>query len=468
MITSNSHAPRTPAGSGFPGRLSAVAAAFAKAVGATAYRGVQRLFNLNDNRWGRGLEPQGNEPARSQGSGGGGRNEGPPDLDELWRDFNRKLSGLFGGRGGGSRPGGSGDGGGGGSFQPDMKGAGLGAGLIVGVAVLIWLGSGFFIVQEGHQAVVLSFGKYSYTAEAGFKWRLPYPFQSHEVVPVTQLRSVDIGSSSVVPQTGLRDSSMLTQDENIVDIRFTVQYRLKDVKQYVFENRRPDDAVVQAAESAVREIVGRSLMDSVLYEQRDVIAADLAASIQAQLDRLNAGILISNVNVQSVQPPEQVQAAFDDAFRATADRERAKNEAQAYANEVIPRAQGTASRLREEAEGYRARVIAQAEGDADRFRSVLAEYEKAPAVTRDRLYLETMQQIYANATKVLIDTRNNANLLYLPLDKLLQQSGGAGTGGTAAPATTTPSAGVGEGAPLSSGSDIRSRDNQRSRERETR
>lgn len=465
MNTSNSHATRMSAGIGFPGRLRAVGVSFARAAAASAGRAGRRLFNLNDSRWGRALEPQENEPTRNQGSGGGGgRNDGPPDLDELWRDFNRKLSGLFGGKGGGPRSGGPD---GGGSFQPDMKGAGLGAALIIGVVVLIWLGSGFFIVQEGHQAVVMSFGKYSHTTEAGFKWRMPYPFQSHEVVPVTQLRSVEVGSSSVVQQTGLRDSSMLTQDENIVDIRFTVQYRLKDVKQYVFENRRPDDAVVQAAESAVREIVGRSQMDSVLYEQRDVIAADLVKSIQAQLDRLNAGILISNVNVQSVQPPEQVQAAFDDAFRATADRERLKNEAQAYANEVIPRAQGTASRLREDAEGYRARVVSQAEGDADRFRSVLSEYEKAPGVTRDRLYIETMQQIYSNATKVLIDTRSSGNLLYLPLDKLMQQAG-ASSGSTYAPPSGGSSPQSSDPTAVPANSDVRSRDNQRSRERETR
>ncbi|HWP17499.1 MAG TPA: FtsH protease activity modulator HflK [Burkholderiaceae bacterium] len=420
------------------------------------------MFNLNDSRWGRQLDQQPNEPTRNQGGPGGGRNDGPPDLDELWRDFNRKLSGLFGGKGGGPRPGGPGNGGGG--FQPDMRGAGIGAGLIAGVVALIWLGSGFFIVQEGHQAVVMSFGRYAYTAEAGFRWRMPYPFQSHEVVPVTQLRSVEVGSSSVIPATGLRDSSMLTQDENIVDIRFTVQYRLKDVRQYLFENRRPDEAVIQAAESAVREIVGRSNMDQVLYEQRDAIAADLVKLIQSQLDRLNAGILISNVNVQSVQPPEQVQAAFDDAFKAGADRERLKNEAQAYANEVIPRAQGAASRLREEAEGYRSRVVSQAEGDADRFRSVLSEYEKAPGVTRDRLYLDAMQQIYANTAKVLVDTRNNSNLLYLPLDKLMQQAGAAGYG----QAVTPPPPANDSGSTPSNAVDTRARDSQRSRERESR
>ena len=342
------------------------------------------------------------------------KGEGPPDLDELWRDFNKKLSGMFGGKGSGTRPPAPGDGG---NFQPDMKSAGIGVGLIAGVAALLWLGSGFFIVQEGQQAVVTSFGRYSHTSDAGFQWRMPYPFQAHETVPVTQLRSIEVGRSAVVQSTGLRDSSMLTQDENIVDIRFTVQYRLKDSRAYLFENRNPDDAVVQAAESAVREIVGKSTMDSVLYEQRDAIANELVKSIQTQADRLNTGILVVNVNVQNVQAPEQVQAAFDDAFKAGADRERLKNEGQAYANEVIPKAQGTAARLREEAEGYKSRVVAQAEGDAQRFASVLVEYQKAPGVTRDRLYIDTMQQVYSNVSKVLVDSRSNSNLLYLPLDK---------------------------------------------------
>ena len=387
----------------------------------------------------------------------GGRNDGPPDLDELWRDFNRRLSSLFGGRGGGSS--------GGGDRQPDMRGAGVGAGLIAGVVALIWLASGFFIVQEGQQGVVLSFGRFSHIAEAGFQWRFPYPFQSHEVVNFTQLRSVEVGRNSVVQATGLRDSSMLTQDENIVDIRFTVQYRLKDAQQYLFQNRNPDEAVVLAAESAVREIVGRSNMDSVLYEQRDAIATALVQSIQAQLDRLEAGILISNVNVQSVAPPEQVQAAFDDAVKAGADRTRFQNEGQAYANDVIPKAQGTASRLRAEAEGYRGRVVAQADGDASRFRQVLAEYQKAPVVTRDRLYVDTMREVYSNVSKVMVESRTNSNLLYLPLDKLVQAAGGTPAGNTAVP----PAAGSGEGnvaPPVPA--DPRSRDNQRSREREGR
>ncbi len=396
------------------------------------------------------------------------RNDGPPDLDELWRDFNRKLSGLFGGKGGGGggnrRDDGPG-GGGGPSFQPDMKSAGIGAGLIAGVVALVWLGSGFFIVQEGQQAVVTTFGKYSSTADAGFQWRFPYPIQAHESVSVTQLRSVEVGRNTVVPATGLRDSSMLTQDENIVDIRFTVQYRLSDARMYLFENRSPDEAVVQAAESAVREIVGRSKVDSVLYEQRDALAADLVKSIQVQMERLKAGIIIANVNVQNVQVPDSVQAAFNDAVKAGADRDRFKNEGQAYASDVIPKARGTASRLLEEAEGYRSRVVAQAEGDAQRFRSVLTEYQKAPAVTRDRLYLETMQQVYSNVTKVMVDTRSGSNLLYLPLDKLLQQSGTVPA--TAAPMavpTPSPLESVGQ----NSAADIRSRDGARTRDREGR
>jgi membrane protease subunit HflK len=389
-----------------------------------------------------------------------GRNEGPPDLDELWRDFNRKLSGLFGGRGSGKPPEPREDGGP--SFQPDMKSAGVGVGLIGFVVLVIWAGSGFFIVQEGQQAVITTFGRFTSKVDAGFQWRFPYPFQAHDTVAVTQLRSVDVGRNSIGQTTGLRDSSMLTQDENIIDIRFTVQYRLKDAKDYLFENRDPDKAVEQASESAVREIVGRSKVDSVLYEQRDAIAADLVKSIQAQLDRLKSGILIVNVNVQNVQVPEQVQAAFNDAVKAGADRDRFKNEGQAYASDVIPKARGTAARLREEAEGYRQRVVATAEGDSQRFRSVLTEYQKAPGVTRDRMYIDAMQQVYSNVNKVMVDSRSGSNLLYLPLDKLIQQTGAPVTSAPPAPAPSAT-------APDSTTSlDARTRDGSRSRDRDGR
>jgi len=396
------------------------------------------------------------------------RNDGPPDLDELWRDLNRKLSNIFSGRSGG------GDNGPGGSMTPDPTGASIGIGLVVALVAVIWLGSGFFIVQEGQQAVIMTFGSYSHKVDAGFQWRAPFPIQSHELVNLTQLRSIDVGSNSVMQATGLRDSSMLTRDENIVDIRFTVQYRLSDARQYLFENRNSDEAVLQAAESAVREIVGNSTMDSVLYEQRDAIATELVKSIQHQVNKLKAGVTIANVNVQSVQAPEQVQTAFDDAFKAGADRERLKNEGQAYANDVIPKAQGTAARLREEAAGYAARVVAQAEGDAQRFKSVLAEYQKAPGVTRDRLYIDTMQQIYSNVTKVMVDSRQGSNLLYLPLDKIMQLSSpGGATPVTPVPAATQGGNGAGADVPASSSpaavnQDARSRDGLRSRDRDGR
>jgi membrane protease subunit HflK len=390
------------------------------------------------------------------------KGDGPPDLDELWRDFNRKLSGLFGGKGGPQRPqrndNGGGGGGGGGNFQPDMKSAGIGLTLIAGIALLVWLGSGVFIVQEGQQAVVTTFGRYANTREAGIQFRLPYPFQAHETVSVTQLQSVEVGRNSVQQATGLRDSSMLTQDENIIDIRFTVQYRRANARAYLFENFRPDDAVRQAAETGVREVVGRSNVDAVLYEQRAALSTDLVKSIQEQLDRVNAGILVDNVNVQNVQVPEQVQAAFNDAFKAGADRDRFKNEGQAYAADVIPKAQGTASRLRQEAEAHRATVVSQAEGDGQRFRSVLAEYQKAPAVTRDRLYLETMQQVYSNVSKVMVESRNGSNLLYLPLDRLLQQAGVPAAAAPPPPAAPTPDPAA----------DPRTREGVRSRDRDSR
>lgn len=391
------------------------------------------------------------------------RPEGPPDLDELWRDFNKKLGGLFGGgrtpppEEGGSAPKGP-------SFKPDRGSTKLGVGVIVAVAAVVWLGSGFFIVQEGQQAVVTSFGRYSHTSDAGFQWRFPYPFQAHETVSVTQLRSMDVGRNTVVPATGLRDSSMLTEDENIVDIRFTVQYRLKDARAFLFENRNADEAVSQAAESAVREVVGRSKVDQVLYEQRDAIAVDLMKSIQVQLDRLKTGILVANVNVQNVQVPEQVQAAFNDAVRAGADRDRFKNEGQAYASDEIPKARGTAARLREESEGYKSRVVAQAEGDVQRFKSVLNEYQKAPAVTRDRMYLDAMQQVFSSVSKVMVDSRSGSNLLYLPLDKLLQTT-------ATPPATATPATGAapsGQASNTPSPADSRSRDGTRTRDREGR
>ncbi len=450
---------------------------------------AQGMFNLNDPRWGRDddkaspdqVKPEapGDErpPARPSQPQGKGTNQGPPDLDELWRDFNRKLSGLFGaGKNGGKRGGfgGGNNGGSGGGFQPDMKSAGIGAGLIAAVAVLIWLGTGFFIVQEGQQAVITQFGKYNSTVGAGFNWRLPYPVQRHEIVVVTQIRSVDVGRDTIIKATGLRESAMLTEDENIVEIKFAVQYRLSDARAYLFESKDPSAAVVQAAETAVREVVGKMKMDLALAEERDQIGPRVRVLMQTILDRYKVGVEVVGINLQQsgVRPPEQVQAAFDDVLRAGQERERAKNEAQAYANDVVPRAVGSASRLKEESDAYKARIVAQASGDSQRFRSVLTEYQKAPQVTRDRMYIDTMQQVYTNVTKVLVDSRQGSNLLYLPLDKIMQASGQGGTGSSGADTPLLPGTGASPALPSPPVSglpiDARSRDSSRTRERETR
>jgi modulator of FtsH protease HflK len=426
---------------------------------------IRGMFNLNDPRWGRGEDK--NEGQRSEGNKG--PNQGPPDLDELWRDFNRKLGGLFGGRRGGN--GGFG-GGGNGNFQPDMKSAGVGAGLIAIVVVIIWMGTGIFIVQEGQQAVITRFGRYSATVGAGFNWRLPYPIERHEVVYVTQIRSVDVGRDNVIRATGLKESAMLTEDENIVEIKFAVQYRLNNARDWLFNSKNPQEAVVQAAETSVREVVGKMRMDSALAEERDQIAPRVRTLMQAILDRYQIGVEVVGINLQQggVRPPEQVQAAFDDVLRAGQERERAKNEAQAYANDVIPRSTGAASRLTQEAEAYKARIVARAQGDSQRFKSLLAEYQRAPQVTRDRLYLESMQEIYASVTKVMVESRQGGNMLFLPLDKIMQQvaAGGAAAApqdhtAPAAPATPAPSS-----SPSTSSSDARNRDNARGRDRETR
>ena len=441
-------------------------------------RRIRGMFNLNDPHWGRGDDSSGQDsprpddqrpadpprPPPPQQPPRGGPNQGPPDLDELWRDFNRKLTGLFGG-GRGRGPGNGGLGGGGG-FQPDMKGAGIGVGMIAAVAVVIWLASGIFIVREGEQAVVTTFGKYDSTRNAGLNWRMPFPIQRHETVRVTQIRSVDVGRDSVIKSTGLRESAMLTQDENIVEIKFAVQYRLNDARAYLFESKSPDDAVVQAAESAVREVVGKMSMDNAMADERDQIAPRVRDLMQTILDRYRVGIEVVAVNMQQggVRPPEQVQAAFDDVLKAGQERERVKNEAQAYANDVVPRAVGTAARLTQEAEGYKARIVAQAEGDAQRFSSVLGEYQKAPQVTRERMYLDAMQEIYSGVNKVIIDSRAAGNLLYLPIDKLMQ-SAGAPAAAVPGPAAQAPAPAPAAQAPAA---DARTRDNARSRERETR
>ncbi len=449
-------------------------------------RWLRALFNLNDSRWGRGDDkppegnkpdgtpPEGEPPAKPPGDNGrnqppNGGNGGPPDLDELWRDFNRKLGGLFGKP---SQPprGGGGNGGGnfGGGMGPDMRSASIVIGMVLVVVFFIWMGTGMFVVQEGEQAVITRFGKYDRIAGAGFNVRLPSPIERHEKVMVTQIRSVDVGRDNVNKATGLKESAMLTQDENILDVKFAVQYRLNDARAFLFESKDPEQAVVQAAETSVREVVGKMKMDAAISEERDQIAPRVRAMMQNILDRYKVGVEIVGINMQQggVRPPEQVQASFDDVLKAGQERERSKSEAEAYARDVIPRAVGSASRLSQEADAYKARVVATASGDAQRFRSVLAEYQKAPQVTRDRMYLDTMQQIYGNVTKVLVDSRQGSNLLYLPLDKIMQMSASASSDPgviTLAPSTTTAPAHS-----VPAGTDSRSRDAARTRDRESR
>jgi membrane protease subunit HflK len=382
----------------------------------------------------------------------GNRNKGgPPDLDELWRRFNQRLNGMFGGRGGR----------GGDGLPTGLPGGGNLVGLLIGALVLVWVASGFYIVDTGQRGVVLRFGKYAETTEPGPRWHLPWPVEAREIVNVDQVRTVEIGYRNNVKSKVLKESLMLTDDENIIDLQFAVQYILKDPKDFLFINRAPEDTVLQVAETAMREIVGKSKMDYVLYEGRADIAARAKTLMQEILDRYRTGISISQVTLQNIQPPEQVQAAFDDAVKAGQDRERLKNEAEAYSNDVVPRARGLASRLKEEADGYKLAVIANAEGEASRFAQIFTEYQKAPQVTRQRMYLDTMQTVMNNTSKVVVDQKGGNSLLYLPLDKLQQIVSQPYSG---APEVLSPA----PAAAPSSPADTRSRDAFRSREREDR
>ncbi|MBN3762818.1 FtsH protease activity modulator HflK [Burkholderia sp. Ac-20365] len=400
---------------------------------------LRAMLSLNDPRWGRG---EGNGDRQrlndSKRPPNGKDSEGPPDLDEMWRDFNRRLSRVFGRKGGS-----------GGGPRPDNgRGARIGVGIIIGVLIAIYLGSGVFVVQDGQAAVVLRFGQLQGTAGQGVHWRLPYPFESHEVVNVGQVRSVEIGRNNVVRLANVKDASMLTHDADIVDVRFAVQYQIRKPTDYLFRSADPDQSVTQAAQAAVREIVGTRSMNDVLYQDREAIRTQLTEAIQHSLDEYHTGLAVTGVTIQSVQVPDQVQSAFDDAAKARQDRERAKRDAQAYANELLPRAKAEAERMIDDAKTYSDRVVAQAEGDAERFKEVYAQYSKAPAVIRERMYLDTMQQIYSNTTKVFVDSKSGSNVLYLPLDKLVDQTrqrtadaAAASAGSSAQAAATAPAQG---------------------------
>ncbi|HRD34579.1 MAG TPA: FtsH protease activity modulator HflK [Rhodocyclaceae bacterium] len=383
-------------------------------------------MSLNDPRWGNN---QGNDDDRP-GDKRRGDNQGPPDLEDVWRDFNQRLQGIFGGR----RGGGSGGGGGGGQQLPQLSPKQFtgGIGVLLVLAVVVWLASGFYIVNANERGVVLRFGKFVQTTEPGLRWRLPFPIESHETVDLSGVRTVEVGYRGTERNKVLREALMLTDDANIINIQFAVQYVLKSPEDFLFNNRYPDDSVIQAAESAMREIVGKSRMDFVLYEGREEIAASAQQLTQTILDRYQTGILISRVTMQNAQPPEQVQAAFDDAVKAGQDRERQRNEGEAYANNVVPRARGTAARMLEEANAHRERVVANAEGEASRFNQIYAEFSRAPEVTRERLYIETMQQVFSSTNKVFVDAQGSNNLMLMPLDKLLQ-----GVAAAAAPAAAS-------------------------------
>ena len=358
------------------------------------------------------------------GTHGGQKRQGLfAELDRLRNQFEEDDQRQQQRRESGARNGGNGRGGNGGGLFGGGRGARAGSfsvSVLAVCAVIGWSVSGFYIVPEGQTGVVTTFGAYSKSTMPGINWHLPAPIQDVELVDVSSVRTAEIGMRGTTDR--LREALMLTDDENIVDVQFNVQYRIKPetgAKDYLFNTRAPDASVTQAAESAMREVVGRKAMDSVLFESKAEIAEAVRNSMQAMLDRYSTGMEVMSVAIQNAQPPQQVQAAFNDAVKAGQDRERQINLGEAYMNAVIPKAQGTASRLKEEAEGYKARVVETARGDADRFTSVYTEYAKAPQVTRDRIYVDAMRDIYQNVTKVYVDQKSGSNLLYLPLDKIV-------------------------------------------------
>jgi len=381
-----------------------------------------------------------NEPGGSKGPGKdkdpwGGDDQGPPDLDEVVRQIQDKLRAMFGMKRGsrGPREGGEGDGGSsGGHF------ASLGFGAIFLVALVLWGASGFYMIDQADRGVVMRFGRYVDTTQPGLHWHLPVPIEKIEVVNVEAIRNVEIGYRSGLTGQGARslnnEALMLTQDENIVDLKLAVQYKVKDAKDYLFNVKDPDETLHQATESAIREVVGKSKMDFVLTEGRNEIVTVAGKLTQDILDRYQSGLLITSLNMQDAQPPEEVQDAFNDAVKAREDEVRFKNEAEAYSNDILPKARGAAARVLEDAEAYKSQVTLHAQGDGQRFLSILDAYEKAPDVTRKRLYLETVQDILSKSSKAVVDVKGGNNLVYLPLDRMMSSSG--------ATATPLPSGGV--------------------------
>lgn len=342
------------------------------------------------------------------------QNDGPPDLDQVMRDLSKKINTMFGKRNGDNRSNNQ--------YQNQQdEPFNFPIVPILAVVALIWLGTGFYIVDQGSVGVVQRFGKVSdETTEPGPRWHLPYPIESVDVVNMEQVRRLEVGYRSSGEGSGgktklPKEALMLTEDENIIDLQFAVQYNLKNAKDYLFNNRSTDDAVMSAAETAIREVVGKNKLDDLLQKGLQ----DTSERMQTILDSYKTGVKIISVSLQSAQPPEQVQEAFEDVNRANQDNQRLVNEGQAYANDVIPKARGTASRLLAEAEGYKLRIVSEAKGNASRFEQILAQYNNAPEVTRQRLYLDAQEQILSSVSKVVVDQKAGNSLLYLPLDKLM-------------------------------------------------
>ena len=346
-------------------------------------------------------------------------NEGPPDLDEVLRDLSQKINNLFGKKGGGN----------GSNQAPSGKGMDVPILPIVAVIAAIWLATGFYIVDQGSLGVLQRFGKFTTTTEPGPRWHWPFPIESVTVVNMEQVRRLEVGYRSSGEGSGSktkvpREALMLTEDENIIDMQVAVQYKLKSAKDYVFNNRDTDKAVMSAAETAIREVVGKSKLDDLLQKG----LPDTSARMQSILDSYNTGILITSVSRQKGAAPEQVKEAFDDVNRAGQDYQRQINLGQAYANDVIPKARGNASRLSAEAAGYKLKVESEATGNASRFEQILTQYNKAPEVTRQRLYLDAQEQIMSNTSKIIVDQKGGNSMLYLPLDKLMETSRAASAG----------------------------------------
>ena len=373
---------------------------------------IKRLgvkLSLNDPRWGH--DP--NAGRKAQENKRPGNNDGPPDLDQLWRDFNQRLNRIFNKRN---------EGGGGGPYRPDARGVGITAGVVGGIAALIWLASGAFVVPDGQVGVVTTFGQLSHTVSPGFSWRWPAPIQAVETVNTSQVQTAEIGYRANIRNKQPAEALMLTGDQNIVDVQFSVQYKIKQPIAWLFNNRDQVETVRDAAETVVRELVGQNKMDTLLSPNRDQVALEARNRIQQLAERYRLGAEIVGVTVQQIAPPDGVTAAFEDAARAQEDRNRARGEAQAYADDILPQAKARADRLRQDAEGYRAETESKATGIAARFDKVVAEYAKAPGVTRDRMYFDTMQQVFSSTSKVMIDAKTGTNQVVLPLDQMLSRS----------------------------------------------